>query len=152
MVNSDTNINKMNNHISPQAYQQHLHVEYFSPLIRYYRSCGSLQDFLDIGLLLTYVQGYVLLVLNNSRSFPHSWHISGFVTEASRYVPQVEQELFSLPELLSSFPVSSGGEVHVAQYLVFCVMFYRSLFVLLYFNDCKLTRRQNNVFFFYFGS
>ena len=135
MVINYTNINKTNNHITPQRFQQHLNVEYFSRLIRYYRFCGSLQDFLDIGLLVTYDQWYVVLVLSNSRSLPHSWLISGFVTEMSRCMPQVEQELFSLPEHLGSFTMSSGGGVRVAQYLFLCVVFYRSLFVLLSFID-----------------
>ena len=43
----------------------------------------------------------------------------------------VEQELPSLPEHMSSPPVFSV--VHVTRSLVFCVMFCRSLFVLLYF-------------------
>jgi len=50
-------------------------------------------------------------------------------------MPQVEQELFSLPEHLGSFTMSSGGGVRVAQYLFLCVVFYRSLFVLLFFID-----------------
>ena len=33
--------------------QQHLHMEYIFQLIRYSRACGSYQDFLDRGLLLT---------------------------------------------------------------------------------------------------
>jgi len=40
----------------------------------------------------------------------------------------VEQELLTLPEDMSSLPVFSG--VHVARYLVFCVMFCGSFFVL----------------------
>jgi len=43
-------------------------------------------------------------------------------------VPHLEQELLSLLELIPGF---SG--VRVAQFLVFCVMFCRSLFVLLSF-------------------
>jgi hypothetical protein len=43
----------------------------------------------------------------------------------------VEQELLTLPERLSSSPIFSG--VRVTQSLVFCVMFCRSLFVLLSF-------------------
>ena len=47
----------------------------------------------------------------------------------SRRVPLVEQGLLTLPEHMSSPPFFSG--VHVARSLVFCVVFYRSLFVLL---------------------
>ena len=43
-----------------------------------------------------------------------------------RWVLLVEQELISLPEHLSS---SHFCEVHVTQFLVFCVVFWRSLFV-----------------------
>jgi hypothetical protein len=52
------------------------------------------------------------------RSFPHSLLITEFVTRVSRRVPHVEQELHH------------GG--HVARSLGFCVMFYRSLFVLFF--------------------
>jgi hypothetical protein len=44
------------------------------------------------------------------------------------WVSHVMQELLTLPEHLSSPPVLIG--VCVPQSLVFCVMFYRSLFVL----------------------
>jgi hypothetical protein len=43
----------------------------------------------------------------------------------------MEHELLTAPELLSSFPVLSGGRV--AQFFVFCVVFCRSLFALLSF-------------------
>jgi hypothetical protein len=106
---------------------------YISQLIRYSRVCGSYQDFLDRGLLLTRKllnQGFLLvklktslrkfygrhhelvnrygisvsLVVNTSRSFPPSWLITGFVTRLTRRVSLLEQELFTLPELLSSPP------------------------------------------------
>ena len=44
----------------------------------------------------------------------------------------VEQELHSLPEYLSSLPIFSG--VRVARSVVFCVVFCRSLFLLLSFS------------------
>jgi len=44
-------------------------------------------------------------------------------------VPLMEEELLTLPEHLSSSPVFSG--VRITQSLVLCVMFCRSLFVLL---------------------
>jgi hypothetical protein len=65
--------------------------------------------------------GYVPFVVNTSRSFPHSWLITGFVPRVTLQVSQVEQELPTLPEHLSSPPVFS--EVHVARSLVFCVCF-----------------------------
>jgi hypothetical protein len=57
--------------------------------------------------------------------------ITGFVTRLTRRVPLVEQVLLTLPEHLSSPPVFSG--VHVTRSLVLCLMFCRSLFVLLSF-------------------
>ena len=132
-----------------------------------FQSCGSYQDFLDRGLLLTRKllnqgfifgkvevitskilrsppwlgwplwnicvtndHGYVPLVVNTSRSFSHSWLITGFVTRLIQLVPLVEQELLTLPEHLNSPPVFSG--VRVTRSLVLYV-FCRSLFVLLYF-------------------
>ena len=138
---------------------------YISQLIRYSRSCGSYQDFLNRGLQLTRKllnqgfllvklksslqkfygrhhvwplwnicvtndHGYVPLVVNTSRSFPHSWLITGFVTRLTRRVPLVDQELPILPEHTSAPPVFSG--VRVTRSLVLCV-FCRSLFVLLSF-------------------
>ena len=45
---------------------------------------------------------YVPLVVNTSRSFPHSWLITGVITRLTRRVSLVEQELPTLPEQLSS--------------------------------------------------
>jgi hypothetical protein len=58
--------------------------------------------------LKTNDQGYVPLVINTSRSFPHSWVITGFVTRLTRRIPLVEQELPTFPEHLSSPPDLSG--------------------------------------------
>jgi len=49
--------------------------------------------------------GYVPLVVNTFRSFPHSWLIIGLVTRITLRVPLVEQELSTLPEHPSSPPV-----------------------------------------------
>jgi hypothetical protein len=65
--------------------------------------------------------GYVPLVVSTSRSFPHSWLITGFVTRSTRRVSLVEQELLTLPEHLSSSTVFSG--VRVTRSLVLCVCF-----------------------------
>ena len=71
---------------------------------------------------------YVPLVVNTSQSFPHSWLITGFVTRLTRWVPPVEEELFILPELLSScYSIFS-----------FMCMFCRSLFVHLSFFFCPV--------------
>ena len=66
-------------------------------------------------------QAYVPLVVNTSRSFPHSWLITRFVTRLTRRMPLVEQELLSLPEHISSAPVYSG--VRVTRPLDLCVCF-----------------------------
>jgi hypothetical protein len=65
--------------------------------------------------------GYVPLVVNTSRSFPHLWLIAGFVTRLTRRVSLVEQELLTPPEHMSSLPVFSG--VRVTRSLVLCVCF-----------------------------
>ena len=125
-----------------------------SQLIQYSRACGSYQDFLDRGLLLTRKllkqwfllvitskvlrsppwlgwplwniwvindHRYVPLVINTSRSFPHSWLISRFVTRLTRRVPLMEQELQTFLEHMSSHPVFSG--VRVTRSLILCVYF-----------------------------
>jgi len=51
-----------------------------------------------------------------------------FMKRVTRRVSHMEQELHTVPEHLRSHQVFSG--VRVARYLVFCVMFCRSLFVL----------------------
>ena len=58
---------------------------------------------------------------NTSRSFPHSWLITDFVTRLTRQVPLVEQELLTLPEHLSSPPTLK--KVHVTRSLILCVCF-----------------------------
>ena len=72
-------------------------------------------------ICVTNDHGYVPLVVNTSRSFPHSWLITGFVTRLTRRVPLVEHELLTLPEHLSSPPVCSG--VRVTRSLVLYVCF-----------------------------
>ena len=47
------------------------------------------------------------LVASISRPFSHSWLITEFVTRARRWMPVVEQELFTPPEHMSSSPVFS---------------------------------------------
>jgi len=65
--------------------------------------------------------GYVPLAVDTSRSFPHSWLITGLVTRLTRRVSLVEQELPTLPEHVSSPPVFSG--VRVIRSLVSYVYF-----------------------------
>ena len=77
-----------------------------------------------------------IIVVNTFRSFPHSWLITDFVKKLTRRLPLVEQELLTFPDHLSSPQVFSG--VRVARSLVLCVMFCRSLFVLLSLFFCPL--------------
>ena len=65
------------------------------------------------------------------RSFSHLWLITEFATRGTKRVLHVEQQLFTIPEQLCSLPDFSG--IRVARSFVFCVMFCRSLFVLLFF-------------------
>jgi hypothetical protein len=64
---------------------------------------------------------YVPLVVNTSRSVPHSWIITGFVSRLTRRVSLVEQELLTFPEHLSSPSVLS--DVRVTRSLALCVFF-----------------------------
>jgi len=79
---------------------------------------------------------YVPLVVNTSRSFPHSQLITSFVTRLTRRVSLVQQELLTLPEHLSSSPVFSGVRVtrslvlyvcFVDRCLSFCTFFFWAL-------------------------
>jgi hypothetical protein len=94
-------------------------------------------------ICVTNYHGYVPLVINTSRSFPHSRLITGFVTRLTRRVSLVEQELLTLPEHLSSPPGFS--RVHVTRSLVwyvcfvdrclsFCTFYFWSLCCLFFFD------------------
>jgi hypothetical protein len=72
-------------------------------------------------IYVTNDHGYVPPVVNTSRSFPHSWLITRFVTILTRQVPPVEQELFTFREHMSSPPFFSG--VRVTRSLLLCVCF-----------------------------
>jgi hypothetical protein len=65
--------------------------------------------------------GYVPLVVNTSRSFTHSWLITGFVTRLTRRVSLMVPELLTIPKHLISPPVCSG--VRVTRSLVLYVCF-----------------------------
>ena len=65
--------------------------------------------------------GYVPLVVNTSRSFPHSRLITGCVARLTRRVPPVEQERLTLSEHLGSPPIVTG--VRVTRSLVLYVCF-----------------------------
>ena len=64
-------------------------------------------------------------------------YLLSFVAKVTQRVPLVEQEILTLPEHPSSLPVFSG--VHVAQFLVFCVVFCRLLIALFLLTKCKTT-------------
>ena len=76
-------------------------------------------------ICVTNDHGHVPLVVSTSRSFPHSWLITGLVTELTWRVSLVEQELLTpLEHLCEPPPVVSG--VRVIQSLVlytFCICF-----------------------------
>ena len=71
-------------------------------------------------IYVTNGHGYVPLVVNTSRFFPHWRLITGFVTRSTRRVPLVEQELLTLPEHLNSPLIFSGVRVTRALVLYVC--------------------------------
>jgi len=79
---------------------------------------------------------YVPFVVITVRSFPHSRIITGFVIRVTRQAPRVEH--------LGSFPGFSG--VRVARSLVFCLVFCRSLLVLLKSTSPHNCRKSNSPF------
>ena len=69
---------------------------------------------------------YVPLVISTSWSFPHSRHVTWFVTRVTLRMPPVEQELLTIqgyPRSLPGFRV-----VRVARLLVYCLVYYRYIF------------------------
>ena len=78
-------------------------------------------EYLLWNICVTNNHGYVLLIVNTSRSFPRSWLITGSVTRLTRRVSFVEQVLLTFPEHLNSSPVFSG--VRVTRSLVLYVYF-----------------------------
>ena len=75
---------------------------------------------------LCYKWPKICFTCNTSRSFPHSWLVTGFVTILTRRVSLVEQELLTLREHLCSPPVFSG--VRVTRSLVLYVCFVDRLY------------------------
>ena len=105
--------------------------------------CSSFQHkiakcitFISYNICVTNDHWYFPFVVNTSRSFPHPWLITGFVTKLTLRVPLVEQELLTLPEHLSSPPVFSGD--CVTRSLVLCVCFVDCClsFCTFYFGHC----------------
>ena len=77
--------------------------------------------------ILFYDNGYVPLVVNTFRFFPHSRLVSGFLTRLTRRVPLVEQELLTLPE-------------HLITYFILAIV----LFVLLRYTDSNYPLVSSN--------
>ena len=73
--------------------------------------------------------GYVSCVVVTIMPFLLSWCIDGYLTMVARRVPQVIQELLTIPELLRFPRLLLMLNVRVAQYLIFCILFFRTLFV-----------------------
>jgi hypothetical protein len=71
---------------------------------------------------------YTVITTNHTCSL---WLITSFVTRITRSVPLAKQEMYILPEYLSTTQVFIG--VDIAQSVVFCLVFCRSLFFLLFF-------------------
>ena len=77
------------------------------------------------------------IVDSTSRSFPHSWLITGFVTRLTRWVSLVEQSLLTLTEHLSSHPPFSGVRINrsldimYVLYIVVCPFVFFLLVIML---------------------
>jgi hypothetical protein len=71
-------------------------------------------------ICVTNDHGYVPLVVNTSRSVPHSRLITVFVTRLTQRMSLVEQELLTLPEHLNSPPVFSEVRVTWSSVLYVC--------------------------------
>jgi hypothetical protein len=69
---------------------------------------------------------YITWLVTRETSVLLSWYITWPVTRETWLMPSVEQELITLPEHSSS---TTYNVVRVAQYLVFCVVICRLLFV-----------------------
>ena len=87
-------------------------------------------------ICVTNDHGYVPLVVSTSRSFPRSRLITGFVTRLTWRVPLVEQELFTLPEHLSSLPAFSGVRVTRSLALYVCIVYRCLSFCTFSFRHC----------------
>jgi hypothetical protein len=99
-------------------------------IIRYGISVSQIT--MNIQLYISSTCCKLLMVISSS-----SWLITGFVTRLTRRVSLVEQELLTLPEHWSLSPVFSGVRV-ARSFRVSCVVFCRSLFVLLSLFLCPL--------------
>ena len=87
-------------------------------------------------ICVTNDHGYVPLVENTSRSFPHSWFITGFVATLTRRVSLVEQELLTTSEHMISPPVFSWFRVTWSLVLYLCFVHRCSSFCTFSFDHC----------------
>jgi hypothetical protein len=87
-------------------------------------------------ICVTNYHGYVPLVVNTSRCFPRSWFITGFLTTLTRRYSLVVQELFNLPEHLSSPPIFSGVRVSRSLVLYVCFVDHCLSFCTFSFGHC----------------
>jgi hypothetical protein len=95
--------------------------QYIMKLVHWYEIfIASLIGWPLWNICVTNDHGYVPLVENTSRSFPHSWCITGFAATLTRRVSLVEQELPTIPEHLSSLPVFIGVRATWSLVLYLC--------------------------------
>ena len=94
-------------------------------------SCSKWTIYIYISISVTNDNRYVHLVLITTPPFPHSWNITRFVyknnTTGATYWAEITH-----PSWAHEFTSWFCG-ICVVQSLVFCVVFSRSLFVLLFF-------------------
>ena len=81
-------------------------------------SFGTECTLLLLNICVTNDHGYAQLVVIIFQTVPHAWFITGFVTRLKLWMPLVEQELLSLSEHQTSYPVWGGGSC----YLIFSFM------------------------------
>ena len=89
-----------------------------------------------VNTMCAYKTWYLPITVNTSRSFPHSWLITGFVNRLTRRVSPVEQELFTFPEHLSSPPLFNGVRVTRSLVLYVCFVDLRLSFCTFSFSHC----------------
>ena len=66
---------------------------------------------------------YVHLVVSTSRSFPHSWLITGFVTSVTRRAPLLVQKLLTHPAVFSGV-LCARCHVFLFFYIIDCPFFF----------------------------
>ena len=123
---------------------------YIIGMYMYYILCNIISNLQNSYRALPNIQLYAWLVCICSRSFPHSWLITGCVTRLTRRVPLVGQELLSLPERLSSPPVFR--RVRVTRSLVLCVCFVDRCLSFYTFSFGHCVVRSSSIYGFWFNT